>query len=214
MKLKVPRFKQGYKACAATSLQSVTTFYGGSYSQASIWSRMNSKETGHLGLAAIRMGYAAEVVSFADNYFKQDEKRLSQRLLLTHLKKRTRFIKDPEIKSNTEALVRMMDAGGKMLLEVPTRKTITRYLRKGMPVIALVSTNMFYGEDIHKKKQNGHYLVITGEDGDNYFITDPSDFSERFKCTSPGKYKVTKDHLLFSCYARKGGWLLTIKPVS
>lgn len=206
----MPRFEQRPKMCAATSLQSVTTYFGDAYSAEQIWEKMKSKEIGDLGVAAIDMGYDADLISFSDYCFARGDARLSQAELLAVLKGRLSSIPEEKYKLKIASVIRLIEAGGNLTLKIPSRKLVTSYLEKGYPIIALVSSNAFYARDNYPE-QRGHYLVVSGEKGDNYSITDPSKNSDFLDTPEPGKYRISKDRLFFSCISWQGGWLLAIK---
>lgn len=210
MELDLPRFEQGPKMCAATSLQSVMTYFGDSYPAEQIWEKMNSKEIGDLGVAAIDLSYEAELIGFSDYCFARGDANLSQTELLAALKERLPDIQEKKYQLKISSVIRLIEAGGKMTLKIPSRKLVSSYLENKYPVIALVSSNAFYGRDNYPE-QRGHYFVISGEESDDYFITDPSKNSDFIDTPEPGKYKINKDHLFFSCISWQGGWLLVIK---
>lgn len=88
--------------------------------------------------------------------------------------------------------IEYMKTGGAYSSALPTLTLIDEHLDKEIPVILGAVRN----KALHLKPTAGegnHAIVITGKEGDFYFINDPSP-------NSPGQYSLHKDRLLHAWY--------------
>jgi len=100
-----------------------------------------------------------------------------------------------EIKKDIEYIKK----GGKFSTKVPSLTLIDAYLKKKIPVIITFSNNSLRGEPDNKM---GHCMVVTGKEGDNYIVNDPS-------TKYPKSYTINKDKLLHAWYLA-GAYILAL----
>ena len=88
--------------------------------------------------------------------------------------------------------IEYMRTGGSYSSALPTLDIVERYLNKDIPVILGAVRN----KGLHLKPtagQGNHAIVLTGYEGNTYFLNDPSPNSE-------GQYSISKERLLHAWY--------------
>lgn len=88
--------------------------------------------------------------------------------------------------------IEYIKSGGLYSSKLPNFSLVDGYLEKGIPVIFGAVRN----KGLHLKPATGegnHAIVITGKEGESYFINDPSP-------NSPGQYTISKNRLLHAWY--------------
>lgn len=95
---------------------------------------------------------------------------MSQKDLLTHIKKLLKTDKKRQNKITLKYFVEFMEAGGKIKVKIPGVDDIQNSLKDNSPIIALLTT-VFLTEK--KPKFNFHFNVVTGFSNQYVYINDP-----------------------------------------
>jgi hypothetical protein len=88
--------------------------------------------------------------------------------------------------------IEYIKTGGMYSTKLPDLKLIDEYLEKNIPVVLGAVRNKALSLNPTASEGN-HAIVITGKEGDKYFINDPSPKSQ-------GQYSLHKDRLLHAWY--------------
>ena len=232
--LNVPRIKQTKNACGPASLLQIMKFFGFNKTLQEILFELNvipsefnkyGVSEGEMGIYAINNGFNAHLISYDTNRFdptwnfsKNIKKKLKQRL--NFLRNAT----DSDFKQNYSSYYKLISTkhilefinkkNSKISFKPISHKLLHHYLELGIPPLVLVNSTLFYlrKRKYHKKKddirgrENGHWVVISGFDKENYIITDPST-----KAKKNGIYSIEKDRLL-NCIIQYGPVLLIVYP--
>jgi hypothetical protein len=144
-----------------------------------------------LARVARRLGLAAECHGY--NLYLNDpsDGALSQPELLAHFRSVRTTLADRWYAPMLDSIVASLEEGVGYLVRRPTWNTIAAYLRRGVPVVAVVN----YAA-LHSRRGNpfsGHDVLVTGYEGRKVFLVDPLIGAEQ---------RVDRDQLMFAIASR------------
>lgn len=236
IRLDIPRVRQTPKACGPASLLQVMRFFGFQAELDSVIDNLDmSREEfdregvseGTLGRYAIKKGFDVRIISFDTKRFDCTWHLDDKEELVMKLSQQLKFLKDASVEDRidgysthyrlitTEHLLELSREEGSGFEFSPISHTlIETNLKKGIPVIALVSTPLFFNnrrryrgvKDDIKGNAFGHWIVISGSEGDKYWITDPDDDND-----PSGVYTMDRDRLL-NCIVQYGPVIMIVTP--
>ena len=227
VQLKVPRLKQKPFTCGPSSLQQVFAYYGikKSINQLLKEIKLYKKGTfdGQLGLCALENGFKAIIIDYNLHAYDPTWFKLSKKALIKKLKQSLKHRKG-EYKTKVQWLIKYFEAGGNIKFEIVTPELIKSYLKKKIPVIVCLMMTSLYKEKRRitikqkkgrrsiksdlKGKPAGHYLVVSGYDGDKLFVTDPY---YNIPYSKKGEYKISSKELIASILMWNGSLLIIEK---
>lgn len=213
------------QTCGPTSLHAVYRFFGDPIALEEVVTtmRMLGVEAGRgtlapwLGLHALRRGYRARLITFNlhmfdPTWFPADEaKPADSGLVAGKLREQAACMPKMELKYAlaTDAYLEFLEAGGEILMRDVTAPLIHSYLRRGVPILAGLSSTYLYRisrevppndeEDDVRGDPGGHFVVISGYEGKTrrVLIADPLGDNPAFDSQY---YEVPMPRLLGSIY--------------
>lgn len=176
MKLTIPHFKQakGSPDCGPACVQMILSYYKVNKTLSEIKESLTVKKTGtsayQIGLYFLQQGFRATITTQNPYIFSIADREVSQRTMLTRLKK---LSSDPVLKKQKEQilhLIAFMRAGGYIKVAVPNHEHIKESIDRKSPLIALCTTQFVTDK---RSRFNFHFLVVTGYSAKNIIINDP-----------------------------------------
>jgi hypothetical protein len=157
-----------------------------------------------LGCDALRRGYCASIYTYNlmvfDPTWFGDDVRIAERLLAQRAAKN-----DYRLQHATAGYLEFIDLGGRLRLADLSRRLIRRILRRGIPIIAGVSSTFLYRaprerptddkpDDIHGFPV-GHFVVVAGFDSERsrVLVVDPY---EPNPYGSPHEYWISAERVV------------------
>lgn len=151
-------------------------------------------------------GFDVNVYSFNLYFFSPKDYKLSQKQLLSKLKKQKKhpWLK-ADYKIDIEYLIKAIEAGVFLNIEPPNSERILDSIQKDIPAIVAVNSLVFY--ETQGDPFSGHDIVVSGFEKDKVFFADPG----------TGKIESrTLKHFMLGVHARKfintTAWMITATP--
>lgn len=209
MKLKIPLVKQRNKlACGPTCLRMVFSYYGKDFSEKEVLKGIELIKTGSYttdnAIFAAKLGFKVECYSYNLKILTPKLSNCSKETTFLELKKLRRKAKRSFDKGLVKSTIKMIKSGVVYKFIKPKLSFIDKYLQKKIPVITPVNFASLKNETGNIR--TGHFIVITGKEGNNYFYNDPWTGKE---------YKIDNSHLFFAISNNvldSSAYLLVIKP--
>ncbi|MFH1064015.1 MAG: C39 family peptidase [Candidatus Woesearchaeota archaeon] len=214
--LDVPELRQPIYSpqCGPTCMAMVMQYHGVDTTRKEIVDNIHMLDTGiypqQVGTYMMKRGFDVEFVLCNPHIFTLRDNDRSIESLIKKFERR--LSSDKYAYKDAVSLMKYLDfcyAGGIINVKIPDYSDLESEIIGGRPVIANVTTRF------HKAKHprfNHHYVVVTGVDGKNVYVNDPSWHKVR-----GGKQKYTIDEFLFAIhatteYCMSSGGILKIKP--
>ncbi len=196
--------------CGPTCLHGLYRFYGRERPLERI---IREVETAHgggtlsalLGNHALHQGFAARIYTwnlrvFDPTWFPAEPGALAERLRASLPLRR-----NPKLRQAIQAFIRFCDGGGEVRMEVLTGALIRRYLHRGRPVLAGLSSTFLYGDSRKNPETNedhdlggeaeGHFVVLTGYEPDTRTVHVADPYADN-PFSRGRRYTVTLDRLI------------------
>jgi hypothetical protein len=144
-----------------------------------------------LARIARRHGLVAECHGY--NLYLNDpsDAALSQAELLARFRATRETLPDPWYRPMLDSIVGALEGGVAYSVGRPSWSTIAAYLRRDVPVIAVVSYAALHGK--RGNPFSGHDVLVTGYEGRKAFLIDPLHGTEQ---------RVDRDQLMFAIASR------------
>lgn len=176
--------------CGPTCLHAVYRYFGDYVPLPVMVAEVPQLETGGtlaslLGLHALRRGYRARLYSYDLRTFDPTWFGLDVPALIAKLQAQMRFKADPKLHVASRAYVDFLREGGLLRQEDLTRALIRRFLHRGTPIIAGLSSTYLYRamretpgasrDDDLRGEPGGHFVVLHGYDPEarTVLVADP-----------------------------------------
>ncbi len=177
--------------CGPTSLQAVYAYFGDDLELSELIDDVHFLEEGgtlavHLGVDALRRGYAARLHSYNLRVFDPSWSGYGMVELDRALEARARVKRGKKLVESIEAYRAFIQAGGTIDLTELGPSLLRSYFDRGLPVLAGLSATYLYAsprelddgrgamvsDDIGGEPQ-GHFVVLCGFEGERVVVADP-----------------------------------------
>lgn len=176
--------------CGPTCLHTIYEFYEDSITLRSVIDEVIQFDDGGtigalLGVHALESGYRAKIYSYNLQVFDPTWFGAEPPFLIDRLKKQLEYKKTPKFEIATNAYIRFLELGGKLLFDDLKPFIIRKYLQRNEPVIAGLSATYLYksarefGDNLDyddiRGEPTGHFVVLHGYDKETreVYIADP-----------------------------------------
>ncbi|UCC71499.1 MAG: peptidase-C39 like family protein [Gemmatimonadota bacterium] len=226
--LNVPRFEQpDDETCGPTCLGQVYRYYGHEKPIGEIVGEIPRNPDGgtmavHLGVNALRAGFAAEIHTYNLRIFDPTWRRLDRSGLIKKLGARMRAVRSETLRRAIAGYVEYLKLGGQVRFPELTPRLLAGILRRGHPIITGLSATYLYGTARERDDEYddvggepaGHFVVISGyyPKSGRFLVRDPSSHSP-FSRT--GRYSVKAERLIAAVLLGQITYdavLLVVKP--
>ena len=126
----------------------------------------------HLANHALTLGYAVTSYTWNVQVFDPSWFAGGSQAIQEGLSAQSRVKSDPRLQSETDAYLRFLDLGGRIRMEDLEPGLLRRYLRRGLPILAGLSSTFLYRaprerpeddeEDPIRGQPVGHFVVLSG----------------------------------------------------
>jgi hypothetical protein len=177
------------ESCGPTCLHAVYRFWGDKIKLPDVIQSAKSLRTegvgrgtlaNMLGSHALKRGYHATIYTFNLHLFDptwfDDQGHARRDLLIAKLRAQSqaKSVDDPRFQVATDSYLEFLELGGDIAFRDPSGRLITSYLRRGIPVLAVLSATYLYRcarefgpnddyDDI-RGEPSGHFVVVHGYD--------------------------------------------------
>ena len=198
--------------CGPTCLHAVYSFFGDQLALTELIKQIKQLDDGGtysavLGTHALKRGYQCDIYSWNLQVFDPTWFQLSSEDMLGRLRQRRRIKTQHKLLSAIDAYIEFLAAGGTVHFEDLTTALLRKYLTKGVPIVAGLSSTYLYrcmrehgpkleDDDIRGDPQ-GHFVVLCGYDRENrtVLVADPMHPNPAFQGLT---YVVEIDRLVCS----------------
>ncbi len=172
------------ETCGPTSLHAVYQYYNDTISLEQVIDEVKSLRTGGtlgvmLGNHALKRGYQAILYTYDLRMFDPTWFR-GKNILEGKIREQLKFKKSKRFKEASNAYLKFLGLGGKILFEELNSKLIKQILEQGTPILTGLSATYLYNSareipetneyDDLRGEPSGHFVVINGIDPVNSFI--------------------------------------------
>ncbi|MCB0488422.1 MAG: C39 family peptidase [Cyclobacteriaceae bacterium] len=198
--------------CGPTCLHALYQYYEDKIPLKQVIQEVRQLKTGGtlavmLGDHALRRGYKAHIYTYNLTVFDPTWFKFSSKKMIDLLKKQMRYKNQKrKLISASDAYIRFLEAGGKVMSAELNKDLILGYLQRSIPVLTGLSATYLYGTpreigdtnkfDSIKGEPAGHFVVINGfdEKTDSVYLADPLNPNPR----KSQYYNVNFDRLINS----------------
>ncbi|MDE1845739.1 MAG: C39 family peptidase [Candidatus Micrarchaeota archaeon] len=149
-----------------------------------------------IGNYFLRNGFDVEIVSFNPFAFTNNDKRMKKKELIKRFELLRSKSKRKENKLGSRYYTEYLKNGGRVKVQIPNKKEIVSEIRKGRPLIALLTSRFLLGK---KPGFNFHFCVVTGFDKKYVYVNDP------LPSKVGGKQKYLFEDFIFGIHAASYG---------
>lgn len=165
--------------CGPTSLHTIYSYYRDDISLQSVIEEVEQLEGGGtlgcmLANHALGKGYDVTIYAYNLNIFDPTWFGHESFYIKNKLKQQTQFKHSRKLRAATKAYSKFLDLGGTLKYEDLTPLLIRKYLKKGIPLLAGLSSTYLYGSmrehganldyDDLRGEPSGHFVVLNGYD--------------------------------------------------
>lgn len=217
--LRVPHYYQerGVPHCSLWCMKMVYEYHGLQKEVPEILAGVQRIPTGvyiqEVARHAIELGFTASLTTFDTSRLPPFYARQSREEIVRDLRQR---LNDEDVGEKQavylSGMIRFLEAGGELRLQVPTLEDpIERDLADGYPVVCSIDMKALYGEKgldaawpgAFRAGQVGHYVVVTGLEGESVTLNDPSTYLG-------GVVTYPRARFLYALYSYQG-YVLSIR---
>jgi hypothetical protein len=198
--------------CGPTCLHALYQYYGDAISLKQVVKEVKQLKNGGtlavmMGNHALRRGYQASIYTYNLNVFDPTWFKLPSEKMINNLRRQMKYkVKRRRLLVASEAYIKFLEAGGKMLYHELDDNLIKGYLRKSVPILTGLSATYLYATpreisvsnkyDSIRGEPVGHFAIINGFNSatEEVYLADPMN-------PNPLKsqyYSVTFDRLINS----------------
>ncbi len=169
----------------------------------------------NLGKTALAFGFKAKITPVNLYVFDPARHKLNPETLLKKLSARIHKAKDKLLRSDIQAFIDFLRAGGRIEFKPLSKELLILKLRKHPFLVGLCSTYLYRGRLTANQQMGyrlGHFVVVNGYEpvSDKFFITDPW---RAIPFSKSGRYKIKSAELIAAMYLGEATYDCTILEI-